>query len=347
MTSNARTIWTYSTGSAIASSPAISSSLGAVYLGCTDSNVYAFTLSGTLLWKYKTGAAVLSSPAVGSDGTVYIGSNDTYAYALTSSGKLKWKFETNDAIYCKPVIGSDGTIFMGSTDGYMYAIAPSTGTQKWQFDAGDPIYFSPTIGSTGVVYFSNAYGLVYALSASNGKVIWQYDTKSDILSSPVVGPGEIIYIGTFSGYLYVFSSTGSASRYHVGPAQSSELYSPALSADGKTLYIGQYSAVSSYGSHLYAFNTTRRSFTWKFAIGNETYFAPTIGPDGSIYFGCYDSYVYALKPDGTLKWSFLTGDIVQSSPAVYNGVVYVGSADGVFYALDSGESKSIITSFLN
>jgi hypothetical protein len=34
-------------------------------------------------------------------------------------------------------------------------------------------------------------------------------------------------------------------------------------------------------------------------------------------------------------WSYLTGDVVWSSPAVANGVVYVGSTDGNVYALSA------------
>src|SRR5262249_14342704 len=34
-------------------------------------------------------------------------------------------------------------------------------------------------------------------------------------------------------------------------------------------------------------------------------------------------------------WSFATGDAVSASPAVVAGVVYIGSWDGYFYALDA------------
>lgn len=37
-----------------------------------------------------------------------------------------------------------------------------------------------------------------------------------------------------------------------------------------------------------------------------------------------------------LAWSFPTGDAVSASPAVVGGVVYAGSWDGYFYALDAG-----------
>jgi outer membrane protein assembly factor BamB len=43
--------------------------------------------------------------------------------------------------------------------------------------------------------------------------------------------------------------------------------------------------------------------------------------------------VYALNArTGAKLWSYATGKPVQSSPAVANGVVYVGSEDGKIYA---------------
>jgi len=37
-----------------------------------------------------------------------------------------------------------------------------------------------------------------------------------------------------------------------------------------------------------------------------------------------------------IKWKFHTGGRVISSPAVVNGVAYVGSTDGNLYAIDAG-----------
>jgi eukaryotic-like serine/threonine-protein kinase len=43
--------------------------------------------------------------------------------------------------------------------------------------------------------------------------------------------------------------------------------------------------------------------------------------------------VYALNAKtGAKLWSYATGSPVNSSPAVANGVVYVGSEDGNVYA---------------
>jgi len=52
-----------------------------------------------------------------------------------------------------------------------------------------------------------------------------------------------------------------------------------------------------------------------------------------VYVGSLVDNVYALNAKtGAKVWSYRTGSSVNSSPAVANGVVYVGSDDGKVYA---------------
>ena len=51
--------------------------------------------------------------------------------------------------------------------------------------------------------------------------------------------------------------------------------------------------------------------------------------------GDYSPVAGPVQPNNQLKWKYTTGDVVDSSPAVVNGVVYVGSIDGNVYALDA------------
>jgi len=63
--------------------------------------------------------------------------------------------------------------------------------------------------------------------------------------------------------------------------------------------------------------------------------SPAIAMDGTIYVGSDDGKVYAINPDGTLKWNYTTGGVVESSPAIgSDGTVYVGSADDKVYAIN-------------
>jgi outer membrane protein assembly factor BamB len=80
---NGNHIWNYTTGGAVASSPAVVS--GVVYVGSYDGNVYALNASnGNLIWNYRTGDMVVSSPAA-ADGVVYVGSYDHLVYAFGPS----------------------------------------------------------------------------------------------------------------------------------------------------------------------------------------------------------------------------------------------------------------------
>jgi outer membrane protein assembly factor BamB len=60
--------------------------------------------------------------------------------------------------------------------------------------------------------------------------------------------------------------------------------------------------------------------------------------DDVVYVGSWDRYVYALDgEDGAEQWRFQTGDAVDTTAAVVEGGVYIGSADGNLYALGAAE----------
>src|SRR5208337_2874589 len=74
---------------------------------------------------------------------------------------------------------------------------------------------------------------------------------------------------------------------------------------------------------------------WKYETGNTIYHSSPAVANGVVYVGSTDNNLYALNAGtGALLWKYTTGDQVWSSPAVANGVVYVGSLDGNLYALN-------------
>jgi outer membrane protein assembly factor BamB len=63
--------------------------------------------------------------------------------------------------------------------------------------------------------------------------------------------------------------------------------------------------------------------------------------DGVAYVGSSDAHVYAIRiADGTEVWKIRTGLDVSSSPAVAGGLVYFGSRDGTVYAVDAATGAS-------
>lgn len=74
---------------------------------------------------------------------------------------------------------------------------------------------------------------------------------------------------------------------------------------------------------------------WNYTTGGYVYSSPAV-VNGVIYVGSADHKVYALNAaTGGFLWSCTTGELVYSSPAFVNGVVYVGSYDHQVYALNA------------
>jgi outer membrane protein assembly factor BamB len=71
---------------------------------------------------------------------------------------------------------------------------------------------------------------------------------------------------------------------------------------------------------------------WSTATNDKVYSSPAVA-NGVVYVGSVDNSLYAFNAaTGQLIWSATTGAQILSSPSVANGVVYVGSYDESFRA---------------
>lgn len=81
------------------------------------------------------------------------------------------------------------------------------------------------------------------------------------------------------------------------------------------------------------------STKWKFSTKGKIFSSPAVF-DGIAYIGSEDKNLYAIDlATGKERWKFTTEGAVHSSPAVYKDVVYFGSFDGFYYALDKNSGK--------
>jgi outer membrane protein assembly factor BamB len=79
---------------------------------------------------------------------------------------------------------------------------------------------------------------------------------------------------------------------------------------------------------------------WKFHIDGGSQSSPALGRDGTIYIGSWEGDLFALNPEGGLRWRFQTGIEITSSPAVgKDDTVYVGCRDRRLYAVDKNGRK--------
>lgn len=75
---------------------------------------------------------------------------------------------------------------------------------------------------------------------------------------------------------------------------------------------------------------------WRYKTNSDIYSSPAISDDGIIYFASDDYYLYALYPNGSLKWRYYVGNHDSySSPAVGpDGTIYFGTYTSLFLAIN-------------
>jgi outer membrane protein assembly factor BamB len=275
----------------------------------------------TVAWTFPATDGIVSSPAVHADGTIYVGAGwyflgatDHNLYALNPDGTLKWNYTAIDGFFSSPAIGPDGTIYLSGLDGHLYAIEDleTHAELSWRISVGYGFALSsPAVGPNGNVYVGSPDFHLYAVRPADGSVAWRWQSNWCIISSPAIGDDGIIYVGSKDHNLYAFDDALEAPIWQLptGTFYDGHLVdsSPAIGADG-TIYFG----TDPYG-----------------AVGQD----PIV----------VDTNFWAANPDGTLKWSFDTGDGVESSPAIGpDGTIYFGSYDQHLYAITDNGSEAVL-----
>jgi outer membrane protein assembly factor BamB len=78
---------------------------------------------------------------------------------------------------------------------------------------------------------------------------------------------------------------------------------------------------------------------WKFHTRGKVFSSPAIAA-GIVYVGSSDGNFYAVDlASGTEKWKFASHNRISSSPAVAGGLVYFGAFDGNLYAVNANDGQ--------
>lgn len=313
------------------------------------------------------------TPAIAKDGTIYVTGyteNKGFMLALNSDGTLKWNYVNEGAGWSSPAIGNNGTIY---TSGYyqgqatssvtrmygiFYAINPD-GTQKWNYTITEPTnnrgnsysYGSPAIGPDGTIYFTGEiayYGSIGRLYAFNpdGTLKWQKIIgnqsaySNSLRTSPAVAKDGTIIISSVyysnvghTSIIYAFNPNGSEKWNFT--YTNTMITGLALANDGTIYAVGFYNSTQGIVYALKSDSTQKWNYTTNYPVN----YNPVIGHDGTIYFGegTVPTTLYALNPDGTIKWSLavqtVTSPVIGADGTLYIGIVSSDNQRGQIFSL--------------
>jgi outer membrane protein assembly factor BamB len=236
-------------------------------------------------------------------------------YASTTGsghGLVEWSYQTAGPVRASPLVDS-AVVYVGSGDGSFYAIERATGRERWSFRAGSPIQ-SSAAAFGNLVYFVDRSNVFHALDRETGRVNWRVEMESDLA-----------WEWGHEGWDYFTSSP--------------------LVVDGLAI-------VGSGDGNVYAFDAESGSERWRTPTKGRVRSSPA-AVDGVVYVGSADGFLYAIDSEtGELLWRYETEGAsfssaeegfdrktIQSSPAVADGIVYFGSRDGKFYAVDASSGQ--------
>ena len=223
-------------------------------------------------------------------------------------GGVRWRFQTRSAVRSTPAVTA-ARVFVGSGDSTLYALDRSTGAPVWTFVAGGPVHSSPAV-SHGLVIAATLGGRIFAVSEASGALRWSVQT-------------------------------GSTLPKNIAPAGEWDLYVSSPVVVDRTIVIG------AGDGNVYALGLTTGKERWRLKTGGKVRATPSV-KDGVAVVGSWDGRVYAIDmATGRTRWVHRTvGDTldlkhegydrraIQSTAAIAEGNVFLGSRDDGFYALD-------------
>jgi len=275
---------------------------GSLYLESPRGLVYGVTSDGKLNWQPRLGLIGFSVPPALGEGTklYYVNSAaDLYAFEPKHSDRASWSLETfregvvdnADPLPGSAAVGQRqrgalaitpaGTIILPRQN-FLHAVSHD-GRRQWDLDLTSHDLGPAALSNNGTIYVSDS-SLLFAVDGS-GTLKWRFEAGA--FGSPVIDKNGVVYIAAANA-VYAINPDGTVKWRYGSPRDPQFLTSPALAEDG-TIYVGAE-------FYLMAL-TADGALKWSQRTYSPTS-APTIAPDGTVYFACGYSWLCAVQGDG-------------------------------------------------
>lgn len=227
--------------------------------------------------------------------------------------------------------GDEWPVFRGtlSATGLVRGRLRKRPSQRWIFTAENDSFVATPVVGNGTVYLGSENGLFFAVDLQTGKERWRWQSPAGIVAPAGYHEGRV-YVGDVNGGFHCLDAvTGSVVWQMEAGAEIDGGPSFARLSSGRSVVI-----FGSQDTYLYCVEADSGKPVWKAGGQDQIRCTPPVVQGRTFVAGC-DGKLHILTVEegrevGAIDLEGPTG----CTPAVVGSLAYVGTENGVFFALD-------------
>jgi len=204
----------------------------------------------------------------------------------------------------------------------------------WSFKTGEAVKSSPVV-SGAKVFIGSGNGIVYALDRVSGKELWAFDSGAPVEASPLLLDGSL-YIGSLDGVFYALDIESGQQRWSY--TVEAQIVGSANHHQGAVLF-------GSYDGRLYSLDAESGALNWSYETSYFINGTPALYQDTVVFGGC-DALLHLVSVHGSELGQIDTGAYIAGSPAISEGLAYIGNYGDSILAVDLS-SRKILWEYVN
>lgn len=290
-----------------------------------------------IVWQQQIGG-IYSTPTY-ENGRLFVGDATGTFYGMdVLDGTKLWDVEVGGKIFSTPCV-QDGEVVFGSTNDTIYCLRTTDGSLLWKYGTRGAVMGCPIVYNNRV-YIASSDSVMRALSLQDGTLLWTYDSLQNYTTGrPVVSDGRLLF-GAWDCYFYALDITDGHLLWKWSNGSSNSKFSPAAVWP---VVRGNKVFLTAPDRFFTCLDIRTGKELWR---SNRYKVRETVGisTDGKrIYSKCMQDTVVAI--DSRIYktiWVSHVGFGYEHAPCMpveKEGVLYVGTKNGVLYGLDAYKGK--------